>query len=52
MDLGLVCINPCGPNRMPLKMLRKMMAVFVVNYVHTVIHMPHSHAHVSVAHVI
>ena len=35
MDLGLI---PCGHNKMPLKMLRKTMTVFVVNYVLTGMH--------------
>ena len=47
MDLGLMCLNLCGHNKMPLKMLRKMMTVFVVNYMLTVMHI-----YVSVAHVI
>ena len=36
MDLGLMCVSLCGHNRMPQEMLSKMMTVFVVNYVLTV----------------
>ena len=42
-----MCLSPCGYNRMPLKMLRKMMTVFVVNYMLIVMQI-----HVSVARII
>ena len=35
MDLGLMCLSLCEHNRMLQKMMRKMMTVFVVNYVLT-----------------
>ena len=36
MDLGLMCLSQYGHNRMLQKMMKKMMTVFVVNYVLTV----------------
>ena len=48
MDLGLMCLSLCGLNRMLQKMMRKMMTVFVVNYVLTVMKIYRSVAHVYV----
>ena len=46
MDLGLMCLSLCGLNRMLQKMMRKIMTVFVVNYVLTVMKIYCSVAHV------
>ena len=47
MDLGFMCLSPCGHNRMPPKMFSQVMTVFVVNYVLIV-----TQIYVSVARVI
>ena len=47
MDLGIMCLSLCGHNRMPQKMLRKMMTMFVVNYVLIVMKIYPSVAHVT-----
>ena len=41
-----MCLSVCGHDKMPQKMLRKIMAVFVVNYVLTVVKICPSLAHV------
>ena len=46
MGLGLMCLSLCGLNKMLQKMMRKMMTVFVVNYMLTVINMFRSVAYV------
>ena len=46
MDLGLMCLSLCGHKRMPQKMMRKIVMVFVVNYVLTVMKIYQSVAHV------
>ena len=44
-DLGLMCLSLCG-HRMPQNMLRKMMTVFVVNFVLTIMKIYQSVAHI------
>ena len=46
MDLGLMRVSLCGHNRMRQKMSRKMMIVFVVNCVLTIMKIHYSVAHV------
>ena len=46
MNLGLMGLSLRGHNRMPQKMLRKMMTPFVVNYVLTIMKIYPSVAHV------
>ena len=48
MDLNLMCLSLslCGHNRMLQNTMRKMMTVFVINYVRTIMKIYRSVAHV------
>ena len=46
VDLGVMCFSLCGHNRMLPKMMRKMMTLFVVSYVLTVMKIYRSVVHV------